>query len=320
MLIYKRPKARWAKGYHAVYDSIEEAEKNGITVNLGYPIKLGDWISYDDGKVAQVLVVKESEFYSRPLYTTILNQFYYSKKTKRFYGRKYGIFLAKAAVFREAIDLNEVNSKNTEFVLDWLFRGYSIEQAVKKHYKDILPQVYNMFTHPDKKCIAPVTTTYSEDFYKAFGFVILSGHWFDKLLKTNRLVRDKYMDLVKAFADAGITKEVVALNVKRNMESENPKASIPALKMALDVFTAEEAREHAKSLNPNAKLRNLMAEDAIVVENGGTESHEAGLAKIMLPIEDAQQPVARIENNEELEAFLKEEGITQINDGRPRNG
>lgn len=316
MLIYRRPQVKYGKNkLHIVYESIEEAIKYGVEITVEAPYKLYDWIAYGDGKVAQILRVQTTDKSPRILYWTILNQFIYIKRSGDFSGKKYGVYLSQISVFKDELNLNEITPGNLEFATDWLFRGMSLEEAVAKNYSDVLPQITTVFDKTNgnrpERARGDIVVKGRVRASKALAHIILSGHWFDKLIKTNRLFRDKYMSLVNVFENAGITKEAVAEALKRNMDSDNPKASIPAIKMALDVFQVDETRKASKQLagGVDSDLRKLLPiEDAQIINPHELTAHSEGLEKVHFHPQDQTIP-EKIETPEELEKLLIKEGM-----------
>lgn len=308
MFIYKRPKTRYTnKKGHVVFESPEEARKNGVdSIHTWLPLQVGMWFQYGDGKVAQILKISATD--TKILYETILNRFYYQIKTKQLHGAKYGVFLQRPAVFQEAIDLNEITPQHLEFATNWLFNNMSIEEAVEHTYSKVMPQILTLIAH---RADIGYRSVYSDR--KLFGYIILSGHWFDKLIKTNRVFRDRYMSLVNALEQSGITLEYFGKRLKEHMDSENPKASVPALKMAQEIFEAEQIRQD-KLKNPQGGKTAIPSDGMYeMLEEKGKprvlETHQAGIERMILPPMDdkSAQPIV-IKDDAELKKLLEGEG------------
>lgn len=290
MFIYKRPKTRYTnKNGHIVFENTEEALKNGVSIiKAEHPLDIGDWFCYGDGRVAQIIKIQDTP--TKILYETILNRFYYQIATNQLHGAKYGVFLQRPAVFQEAIDLNEITEQHIEFATNWLFKGMTIEEAVEVTYSKVLPQVLTTLV----KGYIGWRSKYTDR--KLFGYIILSGHWFDKLIKTNRVFRDKYMSLVNALVEAGVSKEHFAKRLKEHMDSDEPKASIPALKMAQEIFEAEEIRQ--EKLNPPKGISSAGMFEMLPDEKQKVlVSNVVGIEKMkLLPIDDISADKTELSN------------------------
>jgi hypothetical protein len=213
-------------GEYIVYDSIEEASQNveNLILNLhkwnDIKVKVGDWVVYPDGVVAQVLRVNySSKPEKRGIFTfTALNLYCSSWTTTGSEFREY-----RLGSYDPKLDV--VDDAKLKFVEEWLLNGTKIEVAVSMwlwKYKR------------NKGCSAFAARRYA--------YLILSGPWFDEVLRTNRLIKDRYMSLIGALNSEGVTEAYVAKKIKDHLESGDVKLMINALNQSIELHEAEASR------------------------------------------------------------------------------
>jgi hypothetical protein len=215
------------KGEYIVYDSIEEATQNveNLILNLhkwnDYKVKAGDWVVYPDGVVAQVLRVNPSSNpEKRGVFTfTALNLYKSCWKTTESNFRDY-----RLGSHDPKLDI--VDDAKLKFVEEWLLNGTKIETAVRMWcWKFNRNQKVGDFAA------------------RRYAYLLLSGSWFDQVLKDNRLIRDRYMSLIGALNSEGVTEVYVAKKIKDHLESGEAKLMINALNQAIELHEAEAQRK-----------------------------------------------------------------------------
>ncbi|MBU0598741.1 hypothetical protein KKF61_07215 [Patescibacteria group bacterium] len=237
---YYRRKGKYACGEYPVYDNAVEANSQGVTTWKDWSditIEKGDWVIYTDGRIAQCLAIrdmaktvyKDKTTRYRVVYT-VLNHFWRGTKVpiSSYHTPSY------QSPYRRQIDLEKPTRKKILFIEDWLLKGIPMEEAVWKHLKE----EYRIFRRVSRKGEAGKFIFA----LRMFGYSVISGKWFDEVLKTNRLIRDRYMSVIGAFEKEGITYEYFAQKVKAMLDKGTEKERINALNKISDILTDWEKR------------------------------------------------------------------------------
>lgn len=220
---YTRKKTSW--GERIVYDSIEEAATSGIKeikVHNDRSIKVGDWIAYPNGVVAEILHIylTPTQKSGWSINKTILNVYRANKGDI-----PEGVWKDAYRLSNSDTRMDVVDAPKIRFAEDWLIHGKSLASCVT----DNLPyQCKKYYKLPDAKI--------SEYQRKEYAYHLINGEWFDKLLERNRVLRDRYMNLVGALHDNGINEDWVAKRIKEASESVAAVERINALNKVIDIL------------------------------------------------------------------------------------
>lgn len=289
-------------GEHIVYDSREEALENGVTdiVGITQPktnprdtlFKVGRWVEYSDGRVAQILQTKQwsSNWYAY----TVLNMFHLGKSRHLVTSDYEYDYIAHP----RRINTSDITPPKVKFVEDWLFGGMPIEKSALKHLRH--------YYYREKKRIgaAKQLTKTSPFTMKLFAYIVLNGEWFDKLLEQSRPIRERYMNLVQSLKRQGVDDDYVAKRLKDHADGEG-KTSLEALKTILVVmekekgsrpsipaeFDLDEKPKTPKQLEP----RNGAMDVSEFLENEQAKIHVMELDKSPARVTNRQIAVNRME-------------------------
>jgi hypothetical protein len=213
-------------GTFTVYDGREDAISHGITNIKSWKdssIKIGDWVEYPDGNISEVCKV-----YARTkrkdmglIISTRLNCFSQSQANVVSTVLPYRCSTTKPKP-------DTITTSRLEFAEAWLLQGLSIDKACAKHLWQS--------TGYDGKPLSGKS-------YRTFAYITITLPWFDELLKSNRLIRDRYMTLVGALGTVGIDEAYVAEKLKEGIESLNVKEKINALNKVIDLLEINAAKK-----------------------------------------------------------------------------
>lgn len=213
------PRGKYA-GTYPLYDDEDEWKKDYPTSPL-YPyndrdLLAGDWIQYSDGKIAQIQRVSGTRQDAK-----------YVKTTRNVYTTAQRVATSEKGgrLRNPKLDLENIDPQKLKFAEQWLLQGLSLEQSVTN----------TLSSHLNRR-------GYSNFQKRKLAYLVISGIWFDKLLKDNRLMRERYMSLVGALGDAGINEAYVADKLKTAMEGENVKERMNALNQTIELLEAEASR------------------------------------------------------------------------------
>lgn len=92
--------------------------------------------------------------------------------------------------------------------------------------------------------------------YKEYAYLVINGMWFKEYLKKNRLIRDKYMSMIGALEEQGLTDEALAKVLKDDIDSKNDKIHINALNKVIDMKQADAKLNKDKRLDSSFQLTN----------------------------------------------------------------
>lgn len=205
-------------GTFIVYDGKEDAISHNVTPKFWKDpsIEIGDWIEYPDGKVSECCRVyhRKTKGTHGKIISTRLNCFSQNQKTV-----VSDLLPYRAPTSRAQPDT--ITPSRIEFAEEWLLNGSSIEKACAKHLWS-----------------GSGTRKVTSRSYKTYAYLVLSLPWFDRLLKENRLIRDRYMTLVGALNIAGVDEAYIAQQLKNDIESANPKLHINAINNAIELLEA----------------------------------------------------------------------------------
>ena len=205
-------------GTFIVYDGKEDAISHNVTPKFWKDpsIEIGDWIEYPDGKVSECcrVCIRKTKGTHGKIITTRLNCFSQNQKTV-----VSDLLPYRAPTSRAQPDT--ITPSRIEFAEEWLLNGSSIEKACAKHLWS-----------------GSGTRKVTSRSYKTYAYLVLSLPWFDRLLKENRLIRDRYMTLVGALNIAGVDEVYIAQQLKSDIESANPKLHINAINNAIELLEA----------------------------------------------------------------------------------
>jgi len=223
------------KGEYVVYDNPREALESGISFvkwNAISYIHVGAWVTYDDGVIAQVLKVYKNKEKNRFFVFTPLNLYDTARKTTSSSFRHYQLGEP------DNLRLDVIDTEKLKFAEDWLLGGLSIEASVKKNCKK-----FTIRKHQNKDISRSA---------RSYGYFLISGPWFDKLLESNRLIRDRYMSIIGALNDAGVNDAYIAKKLKDAMEGLNVKERINALNQTIEMLQVDE-KKHNKPISATWK-------------------------------------------------------------------
>ncbi len=246
-----------------VYDDPLEANLDGIfNIRPWYDpeIKKGDYVVYPDGRTTKVLNVTRNKANMKdgtPRYTgilyTILNSISINANADICFDYFPSTFLSQVRDIRKYSDPNKLDRRKISFVTDWLLNGMTIVQAAKKNLR-------GNFRLYGKDCDKT-----SAD--KLYSFIMLP--WFTELLRTNRLIRDKYMSLIDAFDRNSIDDDYIAKKLKDDVESDNVKLHINAINKMVEI------RNVVKSLSKNQSYNDVVDaywNEMKLIDGGGKKS------------------------------------------------
>ena len=206
-----------------VYESVEEAKANGITIKESLPVEVGDWIQVKSGEVSKVYKV-----YNGACSVVVCTAFGRTGFRK---SRMYNLLNPDGS-----FNLEKITLSRTAFVDDWLLKGLSITESAKSHLKG----EYELYT----KLKFVQCSSYR---LKLFSYYILSGKWFETYMGQNRLIKDRYMSLIGALEEEGLTDKYIAETLKADIESESDKRHINALTHVITIKADDSKKKH---LNP----------------------------------------------------------------------
>lgn len=255
-------------GTFTIYDGKEDAISHGIT-NIKFwkdsSIKIGDWVEYPDGQISEAIRVfqRKTRRDMGLIITTRLNNFTQAQNTVVSTVLPYRCYTGKPKP-------ETITTSRLDFAEEWLLNGKSIQDACRLHLWQS--------TTREGKALSPRS-------YKTFAYLTISLPWFDELLKTNRLIRDRYMSLVGALTACGVDEAYVAQQLKDDIESSNPKLHINAINNAIELLEASaakkripiqaswqvESKDPPKQIEP-AKINSLLEES--IHEHVRSESNE----------------------------------------------
>jgi hypothetical protein len=213
-------------GTFTIYDGKEDAISHGIT-NIKFwkdsSIKIGDWVEYPDGSISEVIRVfqRKSRKDMGLIITTRLNNFTQAQNTVISTVLPYRCYTGKPKP-------ETITTSRLEFAEEWLLNGKSIQDACRLHLWQS--------TTGYGKALSPRS-------YKTFAYLTISLPWFDELLKTNRIMRDRYMSLVGALTACGVDEAYIADQLKKDIESANVKLHINAINNAIELLEASAAKK-----------------------------------------------------------------------------
>lgn len=244
MKIYRRRvERRGINGEYPVYDNKSQWAKevsDGVLRHWSSKeFKVGDWVEYADGKIAQVIIIdsfrvkrKSGKVSCYPVVGTVLNMFYMGTTTPitGFYSPYY------TNLFSREVDLNRGSTKLNHFVESWLIHGMKFEDALRKYLRNEWA-IWKKLT---------VLKNPNDNQLFTFGCWLLTGKWFDDMLKQNRIIRDRYMSLIGAFELEGLTSEYFAKKIKEMIDSGTEKERINALNKLADILTTFERQDRKK--------------------------------------------------------------------------
>ena len=214
-------------GTFTIYDGKEDAISHGIT-NIKFwkdsSIKIGDWVEYPDGSISEVIRVfqRKSRKDMGLIITTRLNNFTQAQNTVISTVLPYRCYTGKPKP-------DTITTSRLEFAEEWLLNGKSIQDACRLH-------LFQSTMGYNNKPVTPRT-------YKTFAYLTISLPWFDELLKTNRIMRDRYMSLVGALTACGVDEAYIADQLKKDIESANVKLHINAINNAIELLEASAAKK-----------------------------------------------------------------------------
>jgi len=234
-------------GIFLIYDGREDAIAHGISAERikhwkDYSLAIGDYAEYPDGCISEVIRVYGSKTriqkktenghggkstYKANHITTRLNCYSQSQSTVMSKCLSYS-----ASTMRTKPET--LSTARVRFAEDWLLGGLAIEASCKKHLWQARQGTGNGM---------PIRT---------FAYMVLTLPWFDELLKSNRLIRDRYMTLVGALGGAGIDEVYIANQLKKDMDGElqadgtvkvDTKRYINAINNAIELLEASAAKK-----------------------------------------------------------------------------
>lgn len=212
-------------GTFTVYDGKEDAIANGIPAERikkwkDHSMQIGDWVEYPDGMVSEVIrcYACRNKSVKAKFVTTRLNCFSQSQSVLSSACVPYSSPTAHARP--ETISTNRI-----KFSEGWLLQGMSIEQSCRKFLWQARMGQKDNYT------------------YRRYAYLVLSLPWFDELLKSNRLIRDRYMSLVGALNSEGVNEAYIASQLKKDIEGDDSKAHINAINKAIDLLEANAPRK-----------------------------------------------------------------------------
>ena len=226
-------KGRKHGGTYDIYDGREDAIAHGISPEnilnwKDYSVKIGNWVEYPDHAVTEVIrVYGAKERQDKRNSTWIPNKYKALHVTTRLncYSQSQTSVTSNCVPYSSSTQYAKpetITVKRTDFAVDWLLGGLSIEDSCRK----------NLWQ-----------SRFGKRGYRTYAFLTISLPWFDELLKTNRLIRDRYMTLVGALGAAGVDEAYIAEQLKKDMESENPKLHINAINNAIQLLEASAAKK-----------------------------------------------------------------------------
>jgi hypothetical protein len=209
-------------GTFPIYDGREDAIAHGIPVERikhwkDYAIAIGDYAEYPDGCIAEVIRVYgskrigEARWHKAKYVTTRLNCYSQSQSTVTSKCLPY----SSSTTFLKP---ETISNNRTKFAEAWLLQSMEIGKACRKHLWQTRMGNGSDFT------------------FRTYAYITLSLPWFDKLLKSNRLIRDRYMSLVGALDSQGVNETFVAEHIKKDILSDNAKLHINALNKAIETL------------------------------------------------------------------------------------
>ena len=226
-------------GTYTIYEGREDAIAHGIRPEnilhwKDYSVKIGNWVEYPDGSVTEVVRVygprtrKEKKTKSRHGGLSVYKANHITTRLNC-YSQTQSTVLSTCLPYSASTIYTQpetVSIARVKFAEDWLLGGLEIGESCKKHLWRARLGTRNAM---------PART---------YGYMVLTLPWFDKLLKANRLIRDRYMTLVGALGTVGIDEAYVAEKLKEGMESLNVKEKINALNKVIDLLEISAAKKH----------------------------------------------------------------------------
>jgi hypothetical protein len=223
-------------GTYPIYDGREDAIAHGISPERikhwkDYSMSIGDYAVYPDGAVAEVIRVygaKERQDKRNPNW--VPNTYKSKHITTRLncYSQSQSTVISTCLPYAASTMYTKPETLSTarvRFAEDWLLGGLAIEASCKKHLWQARLGTGNGM---------PART---------YAYMVLTLPWFDELLKSNRLIRDRYMTLVGALGTVGIDEAYVAEKLKEGIESLNVKEKINALNKVIDLLEINAAKK-----------------------------------------------------------------------------
>ena len=239
---YSRPRGKYPLNVlHKVYDDEAEAIADGIvppyyTFDTAWnAFATNGWLKYPGGKIAQILEFKVRN--NNSFIKTILNLVHFTKSGPRQAHLKDGTWQKLFSFDALPVDLNVVDSKKMDLVNKWLFEGVPLADAVKILFSRQVMAQMGLSAIDNKRHKLALNT---------YGHWLISGAWFTHILRTNRLIRDRYMSLVGAFNKEGIDYNFVAKTLKDDIANGSDKRHINALNIAVDVLKDSEKRRDGR--------------------------------------------------------------------------
>ena len=233
-------------GEYPVFDGLEEAIRNGVAFEeIGFHEQFRGpcesypkHLLYSDGVVSEVLEVNtykmKTGFYTGTVTTPLNRVNPWSAKV-----------LSSTPKWGKEKSRDRVTKNRFRFAQSWLFEGMAIEVAASKFLKTDFYTLSPTLSQARMRG----TATLDDRRYTLvrFAYLALSEPWFDKLLAENRVFRDKYMSLVHAFDQAGLTDAYIAEYIKKKVEATGvDKATVmermSAFNKAVEIRMAAEAR------------------------------------------------------------------------------
>jgi hypothetical protein len=251
--------------------------------------KEGDYYRYKDGVTAQIRKIRRIAKGREVVIKTVLNEFMgiHADDVP-------GEYLNYAAWSKNAeIDLDAVDEKKVKFIEAWLLRGMQLEKAFYKYFYSYLSKKLNTKGGAHK------------DLRREAYIFLSSGTWFEKLMAENKVVKDKYSNLVGALEAAGINQDFIATKIKEFMESGDTKLQVAGLNKAIELLMLEEKKKfllHAGK--PINQLPSFLAtvddEEAHLLS--GRNGNDASTKEVNQPdqVESLQQGKAKGSNGRHL--------------------
>lgn len=129
------------------------------------------------------------------------------------------------------VDLDVVDDKKVRFAEAWLLQGMELEQAMRKFF----------YSYLSKKISSK--NGRSKDVRREAYLFLSGGTWFQKLMEENRVIKDKYTNLVGALEAAGINQNFIATKIKEFIESGDTKLQVAGLNKAIELLMLEEKKK-----------------------------------------------------------------------------
>lgn len=255
----KRLKGKYA-GDYVIYESLEEALSNGVkreeVTNKMQSRKgiVGKYFMFDDGWIAPVTRVSQGKrnwFVNTPMYLVNSNSAIVNHEPSD-------------KVLSEDEYKSRITKTRIKFLTGFLFQGLSIEDSGRKYLQQDLMRYSKRFK---SEFMLGWGTKRELKLYNSICF-IMTWPWFDKVLRENRVIADRYNTLIGAFENQGLTYEYLAKYIKMKLEGVMPdgtkvevseKERISAFSKLADIIIANELKQ-SKSPNKFRELPSGMAE------------------------------------------------------------